>query len=156
VGTGTGILIPLIQQYAPGTVYACDLSERMLEKLNENHSEIKTIASDVRDVTLPDGSVDVVFINACYANIADKPGTFRNLARMMTPGGRVVISHPLGKQFVAHLKKTAPYPLDDFPGESEAKQLLSPFGFDIQSLLDEPELFILVAIQLKGGPRVYR
>ncbi len=33
VGSGTGILIPLIKKYKPGTIYACDLSRRMLEQL---------------------------------------------------------------------------------------------------------------------------
>jgi tRNA A58 N-methylase Trm61 len=31
VGTGTGILIPLIQLYEPGHIYACDLSRKMLD-----------------------------------------------------------------------------------------------------------------------------
>jgi len=152
VGTGTGILIPLIQSYLPGHIVACDLSNRMLKQLNENYSDVKTIRSDVRDLTLPDASVDVVFINACFPNIADKPGTFENLSRMMKPAGRIIISHPLGKQFVNVLKKGAPYPLDDFPDKHDAVGFFTSFGFHIQTFVDEPELYILKAVKKTDLP----
>ena len=145
VGSGTGILVPLIQEYGPGSVYACDLSEAMLEQLRKNHSRVETIVSDVRDLTLPDCSIDVVFMNACYANIVDKVGAFTNIGRMMNPGGRMVISHPLGKVFIASLKESSPWPLDDFPEASEAETLLEPYGFGVAKFVDEPELYILVA-----------
>ncbi|MDY6952069.1 MAG: class I SAM-dependent methyltransferase, partial [Thermodesulfobacteriota bacterium] len=99
VGTGTGILIPLIQQYRPETVFACDLSEAMLLRLQEQYPYAKTLLGDVRDLTLPDMSIDVVFVNACYPNIVDKGGSFANIGRMMKKGGRLVISHPMGKAF---------------------------------------------------------
>lgn len=147
VGAGTGILVPIIRQYRPGRIIACDLSEKMLQKLRENYSGVETVAADVRDLTLPDASLDVVFINACYPNIADKPGAFANLSRMMTPGGRLVISHPLGKRFIDSLKKTSPFPLDDFPERSEAVQLLAPCRLALQAFVDEPALYILVAVK---------
>lgn len=147
VGTGTGILVPLIQQYRPGKIIACDLSEKMLEQLRKNYPGVETVAADVRDLTLPDASFDVVFINACYPNIADKPGAFANLSRMMTPGGRLVISHPLGKRFIDSLKKTSPFPLDDFPEKAEAETLLAPYRLKLQAFIDEPALYILVAVK---------
>lgn len=145
VGSGTGILVPLIQEYGPGHLYACDLSEAMLEQLRKNHSHVETIVSDVRDLTLPDCSVDVVLMNACYANIVDKVGAFTNIGRMMKPGGRMVISHPLGKVFIASLRESSPWPLDGFPEASEAETLLEPHGFGVAKFVDEPELYILVA-----------
>ena len=64
VGTGTGILIPIIKKYKPSRIYACDLSERMLQQLRKNYPYVKTIMADVRDLKLPEGSIDTVFINA--------------------------------------------------------------------------------------------
>ena len=149
VGSGTGVLIPFIKKYGPERVYACDLSQVMLKQLRKQYSHVETIVSDVRDLTLPDDSIDVVFINACYANIVDKAGAFSNIGRIMKAGGRVVISHPLGKSFVASLKESATIPLDDFPEKSEAKVLLKPYGFQIEKFVDKPKLYILVAS--KGG-----
>jgi len=148
VGSGTGILIPNIREYGPSKIYACDLSEKMLEQLSKNYPEVETIMADVKDLELADSSIDVVFINACYPNIAGKAGAFETIAGMMKKGGRMVISHPLGKEFVKILKQNAPYPLDEFPDLSEAENLFGPFGFNICKFVDEPELYILSAVKV--------
>ncbi|MDY6952202.1 MAG: hypothetical protein SWE60_11865, partial [Thermodesulfobacteriota bacterium] len=85
------------------------------------------------------------FVNACYPNIVDKGGSFANIGRMMKKGGRLVISHPMGKAFIDHLKPGSPFPLDDFPERPEAEALLGPQGFEIQTFVDDPLLYILVA-----------
>jgi SAM-dependent methyltransferase len=144
VGTGTGVLVPLIQKYGPARVFACDLSAAMLRQLKRHYSNVEAIVSDIRELALPDLILDVVFINACYPNIVDKVGAFTNLARMTRPAGRMVISHPLGKVFIDSLKEKVPFPLDDFPEKSEAEILFEPFGFSIKEFVDESELYILV------------
>jgi SAM-dependent methyltransferase len=149
VGSGTGILIPIIKKYKPGSIYACDLSRRMLQQLIKNYPYVKTIMADVRDLKLPKGSIDVTFINACYPNIVDKAVAFSNISRMMKVKGRIVISHPPGKAFILSLKKDAPFPLDEFPEEPEAGALLKPFGFEIETFIDEPMLYILVSIKCR-------
>ena len=151
VGTGTGILVPLIEAYGPQSIFACDLSEVMLAHLQKQYPYAKTIPADVRDLALPDDSIDVVFMNACYPNIVDKSGSFANITRMMKPGGRMVISHPLGKSFVELLQEKSPFPLDNFPEESEAKNLLEPYGFVIADFVDEDKLYILVAEKRREG-----
>ena len=143
VGTGTGILIPVIKKYRPRRIYACDLSGEMLKQLRKNYPGVETILSDVRDLTLPVASINVVIINACYPNIVDKAGAFKNLARMMMPMGRLIISHPLGKRFVNRLRRNSLFPFDDFPDKSNAEKLFTPYGFRVQTLVDEPELYIL-------------
>ncbi len=156
VGSGTGILIPLIRVYEPKVIFACDLSGVMLARLKEHYPYAHAIAADVRDLTLPEGSLDVVFMNACYPNIVDKKSSFANIHRMMKPGGRMVISHPMGKSFIDSLKEKSPFPLDDFPERPEAKTLLMPYGFKIQKFVDEAKLYILVATKQHGERRGLR
>jgi len=147
VGSGTGILLPLIHKYKPGKTFACDLSEEMLESLKKQHPYAITIKSDARDLTLPDGSVDVVFVNACYSNLVDKKGFLINIGRMMKAGGRMVISHPMGRGFIDLLREKSPFPLDDFPYESEAKNMLAPHGLNVSKYIDQKDLYILVAVK---------
>ena len=64
---------------------------------------------------------------------------------MMKGEGRIVIRHPLGKAFILSLKEKVPFPLDEFPKETEVGALLKPFGFEIEMFIDEPKLYILVA-----------
>jgi SAM-dependent methyltransferase len=154
VGSGTGIMVPLIHERQPARIYVCDLSEAMLRKLDENYPYAESILADVRDLRLPDASLDVVFVNACYPNIADKATAFANIGRMLAPGGRLVISHPLGKSFIDLIREGTPFPLDDFPERSEAEALLRDFGFGIERFVDEPALYILVAEKDGGGSAV--
>ncbi len=144
VGTGTGILIPLIMKYKPSKIYACDLSNRMLEVVREKYPWVTAIRRDIRDLDLPDKSLDLTFMNACYPNIVDKLGAFANLARMLKSEGRVIISHPMGRRFIEQLKKRVPFPLDDFPTKAEAVQLFGDLGFRVKTLIDKPELYVLI------------
>jgi SAM-dependent methyltransferase len=144
IGTGTGILIPLIRKYSPVHIYGNDLSEAMLEFVKTHYPSVITAQADVADLALADASIGVAFINACYPNIIDKHKAFTNLRRMLRPGGRLVISHPLGKSFVEVLKKNVPFPLDDFPAEEvEAAELFAPYGLEVSLFLDEQKLYLL-------------
>jgi hypothetical protein len=71
---------------------------------------------------------------------------------MMKPEGAIVISHPLGKSFI-HSRSgwRASFPLEEFPEKSEAESLLKPFGFEIETFIDEPELYILVAVKRQNS-----
>jgi len=145
VGAGTGILIPIILKYKPVLIYANDLSEKMLKSVKERYPDVKTLHGDIRDLKVPDRTVDVVLINACYPNIVDKHGSFTNIRRITKIGCRVVISHPMGRAFVNSLQEKVPFPLDDFPeNESTAKSLFGPYGFRVSGLVNEDALYILV------------
>lgn len=144
-GAGTGILIPIIQRYGPKKVYACDLSETMLEHLKRQYPFVQIIIADIRDVALPEKSINIVFLNACFPNIVDKENSLVNISRMMIPKGRIVISHPLGKSFVKTIRHRSPFPLDDFPERSEAKVLLHRFGLTVEIFVDEREFYLLMA-----------
>src|ERR1035441_10412625 len=37
VGTGVGVLIPLIQSYQPAAVLACDVAEKMLQRVQDKY-----------------------------------------------------------------------------------------------------------------------
>ncbi len=144
IGTGTGILIPLIQEYAPAWIYGNDLSEAMLDSVEGQYPSVIRKLGDVSDLDLPNQSIDVAFINACYSNIIDKHRAFTNIQRIFRPAGRLIISHPLGRSFVEVLKQNVPFPLDDFPSsESEARELFTPYGFRVSLFVDAEELYIL-------------
>jgi len=145
IGTGTGILIPLILKYEPAQVFANDLSQKMLETVKERYPSVNSLHGDIRSLALPDQAIDVVFINACYSNIADKPRSFINIRRMTRAGCRIVISHPMGSSFIHFLQERVSFPLDDFPEDrAEAARLFSPYGFNVAHLVNDSRLYVLV------------
>jgi ubiquinone/menaquinone biosynthesis C-methylase UbiE len=147
VGTGTGALIPQIQGYRPGQIIGCDLSGKMLEQVAERYPAVERHQCDICDLAFPAESVDVVFMNGMYGNIADKDGAVRNLVRMLRPGGRIVISHPEGRAYVEQLVKQDPYPITSLPTEDEAHAFLGSFGLTVRRYTDEERLLIVVGVK---------
>jgi len=45
VGTGLGVLVPLIKPYRPAVISACDLAERMLRRVREKYARAGRPAS---------------------------------------------------------------------------------------------------------------
>ena len=144
VGSGTGVLIPFLEAYQPERIYACDLSQKMVDHLLEKYPFVEGIVGDVIDLNLASESLDVAFINAAYPNIVDKNRAFLNLSRMLKVEGRLIISHPMGRAFIERLKDRSPFPLDEFPLREEADELLAHYGLEVVDVVDEPKLYLLV------------
>ncbi len=145
VGTGVGVLIPLIAAYRPGRVLACDLAEKMLKRVREKFPTVSVHRADIATLPLPPASVDVVFMNAMYGNIADKATACRNVARMLRPGGRLVVSHPEGRAFVDGLRATTDLFIESYPTREEFAAELRPLGLEVTLYRDEPKLYLMVA-----------
>jgi ubiquinone/menaquinone biosynthesis C-methylase UbiE len=94
VGAGTGFvaagLAPLVRR-----VHALDGSAAMLDEARRNLVGFENIEYHVADgaaLPLPDGSVDAVFANMYLHHCTDPLGAIREMARLLRPGGRLVIS----------------------------------------------------------------
>ena len=145
VGTGVGVLIPLIQSYQPSTVLACDVAEKMLQRVQDKYPGIRTYHTDIASLDLASTSVDAIFMNGMYGNIADKPAAGHNTARMLQSGGRLVVSHPEGRDFVDQLRATSDLFIESLPTKEEFEGLLEPLGLEVIAYRDEPRLYLMVA-----------
>ena len=52
VGTGGGVLIPLIQSYHPSAVFACDVAEKMLQRVQHKFPTVRTFHMDIVSLAL--------------------------------------------------------------------------------------------------------
>ena len=145
VGTGAGVLIPLIQSYQPSTVLACDVAEKMLQRVHDKYPAVRTCHTDIVSLALASTSVDAIFMNGMYGNIADKPAACRNAARMLRSGGRLVVSHPEGRAFVDQLRATSDLFIESLPTKEEFGTVLGPLGLEVIGYRDEPKLYLMVA-----------
>ncbi len=156
VGTGVGVLVPLIRDYRPGRIIACDLAERMLERVAAKYPDVERHQADIARLALPTASVHVVLMNAMYGNIADKSGTHRNVGRMLCPRGRLVVSHPEGRAFVDRLRAASDLFIERYPTREEFAAALAPHGFQVVRFRDEAKLYLMVASKVPavgGTPR---
>jgi SAM-dependent methyltransferase len=145
VGTGVGVLIPLIQSYQPGTVLACDVAEKMLQRVQDKYPAVHTCHADIASLDVASTSLDAIFMNGMYGNIADKPAACRNAARMLRSGGRLVVSHPEGRAFIDQLRASSNLFIEPFPTRQEFEVLLEPLGFEVITYRDEPKLYLMMA-----------
>ena len=145
VGTGAGVLIPLIQSYQPSTVLACDVAEKMLQRVHDKYPAVRTCHADIVSLALASTSIDAIFMNGMYGNIADKPAACGNAARMLRSGGRLVVSHPEGRAFVDQLRVTSDLFIESLPTKEEFGTVLGPLGLEVIAVRDEPKLYLMVA-----------
>jgi ubiquinone/menaquinone biosynthesis C-methylase UbiE len=144
-GTGAGVLIPLVQSYQPSAVSACDVAEKMLQRVQDKYPEVHTYHTDIVLLALASNSVDAIFMNGMYGNIADKPAACGNAARMLRPGGRLVVSHPEGRAFVDQLRATSDLFIESLPTREEFETVLKPLALEVIEYRDEPKLYLTVA-----------
>src|ERR1035441_7412268 len=145
VGTGVGVLIPLIQSYQPAAVLACDVAEKMLQRVQDKYPAVRTCHTDIASLAMASTSVDAIFMNGMYGNIADKPAACGNAARMLRSGGRLVVSHPEGRDFVDQLRATSDLFIESLPTKEGFETVLGPLGLEVIAYRDEPKLYLMVA-----------
>jgi arsenite methyltransferase len=99
LGSGAGPdVIRAAHQVGPaGIVWGLDMTDEMLALARSNVAEAGLanahfLKGQIEEVPLPAESVDVAISN-CVINLStDKPAVFRELARVLAPGGRVSVS----------------------------------------------------------------
>src|SRR3954468_7927515 len=93
VATGTGDLaIELSRRVAPaGEVIGSDFSERMLELARAKAPDIRFELGNALDLEYPDDSFDAATVGFGARNFSDLPAGLSEMARVVRPGGRVVV-----------------------------------------------------------------
>jgi SAM-dependent methyltransferase len=99
LGSGGGIDVILsARRVGPtGRAFGLDMTDEMLDLAVRNAadagvSNVEFVRGTIESVPLPSSSVDVVISNCVINLAADKAAVFREIARVLRPGGRVGVS----------------------------------------------------------------
>jgi len=99
LGSGPGLdcLLAAEQVGAKGRVIGVDMTPAMLERARKNaaaggYANVEFREGRLESLPLGDASVDAVTSNCVINLVPDKAAVFRQVARVLKPGGRLVIS----------------------------------------------------------------
>ena len=96
-GGGIDVLLSAKRVGPTGRAFGLDMTDEMLALAHRNAAEagatnVEFLKGHIEAIPMPAESVDVVISN-CVVNLAaDKPSVFREIARVLRPGGRIGIT----------------------------------------------------------------
>ena len=96
-GGGIDVLLSARRVGPTGRAIGLDMTDEMLALAQRNAAEagatnVEFVRGHIEDIPLPAESVDVVISNCVINLAADKPAVFREIARVLRPGGRMGIT----------------------------------------------------------------
>lgn len=166
LATGTGDLAEAISKAVPGVkLTGADFSAPMLEIAKKRHlPQTEWLVADALALPFADGAYDVITVAFGLRNMADWPAALRQMARVLRPGGHLVVldfslpSLPgLRGGYRFYLHRVLPRLAGLLTGQREAYEYLSgtierfPSGKGMTDLLCANGFATARAIPLSGG-----
>jgi len=151
IGSGTGILVPLLvaELGSEGKVVALDISMEMLGQAQaKDFPPIVGFAqADVLAIPLADDSMDVAMCNSALPHFGDKGKALKEMARVLRTNGRLVICHTMSRGALNQLHQSIGGLVanDLLPDESQLRRLIEQAGLKITHFEDGPERYLVIA-----------
>lgn len=132
-----------------GKVTGLDFTDAMLKKAEENNKKlgftnVEFVKGDIEGMPLPDNSFDVVISNCVLNLVPDKNKAFREIFRVLKPGGHFCVSDVVLKgELSEKMKKDAVMYAGCVSGASDIKEYLGIIGnegFEKISIHKEKEI----------------
>ncbi|KAJ8900015.1 hypothetical protein K2173_024128 [Erythroxylum novogranatense] len=116
-----------------------------LAVIKEKYDEVKCWQGELISVPEKWAPLDVVFLYFLPALSFSLDQVFAALAKRCSPGARVVISHPLGKEVLEQQKKQYPDAvIADLPDRVTLQKVAENHSFQMTEYADEPGIFLAV------------
>lgn len=147
-GCGTGRALPALRTAVgpEGTVLGVDLTPAMLEaavRAGRDRSG-RLLLADVARLPLRSGALDAVFAAGLVSHLAHPGPDLAELARVVRPGGRLVLFHPVGRAALA-ARHGHPLTEDDLRAEANLRPLLARSGWRLDAYTDVDDRFLVLA-----------
>jgi ubiquinone/menaquinone biosynthesis C-methylase UbiE len=146
LGSGVGRFTPALAETFGGPVYGVEPAARMREvaEAQAAHPQVRYLAGEGARMPLPDASADFLLMFLSFHHFPDQPAAIAEIARVMKPGGRVILRSTFKERIPNHWWR-AYFPRSQaveeamFPTVAEARALFEAHGFTTVELV-QPEI----------------
>ncbi|MFJ5112096.1 class I SAM-dependent methyltransferase [Streptomyces sp. NPDC088551] len=149
-GCGTGRALPPLRGAvgARGTVLGVDLTPEMLAAAVRagRRTAGQLLLADVGRLPVRSAVLDAVFGAGLIAHLPHPGENLRELARVVRPGGRLALFHPLGRAALA-ARQGRRITDEDLRAEPNLRPLLAGSGWRLESYTDEDSRFLALAVR---------
>ncbi len=147
-GCGTGVLVPFLLERigVKGILYELDFAEEMIVVNRRLHKEgnIRFVVSDLENAPLADAACDVAICFSCLPHFQDKAQALTTLARILKPGGTLVISHFDSSEGINHHHNSCHAVMHDrLPDEGAMRALFRQAHIIVEVFCDEPGFYAI-------------
>jgi SAM-dependent methyltransferase len=146
LGTGTGALIPCLQEWAPGArLVSVDLAGEMLRRARQRCPDVALVQADAHRPPFAASWFDLVVCHNCFPHLADKPAALQALVRLLRPGGHLLILHDLSRERVNAIHSSGGPAIqnDLLPPGDETGRMLARAGFVDVRVEDTEERYVV-------------
>jgi demethylmenaquinone methyltransferase/2-methoxy-6-polyprenyl-1,4-benzoquinol methylase len=149
VGTGTGILIPLLLQFTD-TICAIDSAEKMIEVARKKyaHAKVDFVHGDVMEYPFDDSAFDHIICYSVFPHFDDKPRAVARLAKKLKPGGFLSVLHSASKEKIngVHVHvHNRDIMADNLPPASGLISCAQNSGLREEIIIDNAEMYLFGA-----------
>lgn len=149
-GCGTGRALPALRTAVgpQGTVLGVDLTPAMLESAVRagRDRDGTLLLADVATLPLKSRALDAVFAAGLISHLSHPGPDLTELARVVRPGGRLALFHPIGRAALA-ARHGRPITDDDPRAEPNLRPLLARSGWRLDAYTDEDARFLALAVR---------
>jgi ubiquinone/menaquinone biosynthesis C-methylase UbiE len=146
VGTGTGILLPLLREAigSTGKLMAMDFSFKMLEQAKQRKGEGVLIHASVEAIPIRADQFDRVTCFSAFPHFPNKSRALFEMVRVLRRGGKLFIAHLHSVEEInqLHQKIGGPIGHDLLPHPERIRNLMRDAGLDAVSVVNQTGKFL--------------
>ncbi|OGO00820.1 MAG: ubiquinone biosynthesis protein UbiE [Chloroflexi bacterium RBG_13_52_14] len=151
IGSGTGILLPLLHEATngEGKIVSLDIAEEMLKqaKNNGHNEDVDYVQADVAAIPFPDNTFDLIICYSCFPHFPDKTKALVEIARVLRNGGRLAICHTASRQEINELHHSIGGVIkhDTIPDGATMREMLKASGLKPIEIVDKKHRYLAIA-----------
>jgi SAM-dependent methyltransferase len=145
LGSGTGRFTPALAEAFGGPIYGVEPADGMRQaaETGSRHAQVTYLAGRAETIPLPDTAADFVLMFLSWHHVADKPAAAREIARVLRPGGRLILRSTFKERIPDHWWRGY------FPGSWDVERAMFATEAETRALIEAAGFRTVESVQME-------